>query len=195
MRQIFSVRFFAAIGAVVGLFALLVLVFGGGDSIADVIDQEPMERRIDLVAQVFAPVPSPDFEMDDDGTTRGHLELVIDGDRRLEVFEGTHGEVDCLRVDQPGACAVVADLLGDAVVWFALVPMGPGQNVTMPAVVSLDDGRATLTTGWQVPYAPVLDRRCDREFASFRELRTELGTAFTSIYSLDEDRLIAVVCD
>jgi hypothetical protein len=195
MRQIFSLRFVAALGAVVGLFALLLLVFRGGDSIADVLDPTPPTRRVDLVERVYAPVPSPDFEVADDGTTRGTLELVLDGERTVRVVEGTYGEVTCDRLSELGGCAVVADLLGDAVVWFALVPMGPGANVVFPAIVALEDDRATLTNGWQLPYAPVLDRRCPREFASFREFSDELGTAFTSIYSLDDAQLTAVVCD
>jgi hypothetical protein len=195
MRQIFSIRFFAAIGAVVGLFALLTLTFGGRDSVADLVEERQIERRINFVEQVFAPLPSPDFEVADDGTTRGTLELVVDGERRLDIYEGTYGEVECLRTDEAGRCAVLADLLGDAVVWFALVPMGPSRTVILPAIVSLDDGRATLTNGWQLPYAGVLDRRCQREFVSFREFRDELGTAFTSVYSLDDGELVAVVCD
>jgi hypothetical protein len=195
MRQIFSIRFFAAIGAVVGLFALLTLVFGGRDSVADLAEERRIERTIDFVEQVFAPLPSPDFEVADDGTTSGSLELVIDGDRRLDIFPGTYGEVDCLQTDRTGQCAVLADLLGDAVVWFALVPMGPGRTVVLPAIESIEAERATLTNGWQLPYAQVLDRRCPREFVSFREFRDELGTAFTSVYSIDEAQLVAVVCD
>jgi hypothetical protein len=195
MRQIFSIRFFAAIGAVVGLFALLTLIFGGRDSVADLTEERRIERTIDFVEQVFAPLPSADFEVADDGTTRGSLELVLDGDRRLDIYPGTYGEVDCLQTDRTGQCAVLADLLGDAVVWFAMVPMGPGRTVVLPAIESIEAERATLVNGWQLPYAQVLDRRCPREFASFREFRDELGTAFTSVYSLDEGQLVAVVCD
>lgn len=195
MRQIFSLRFFAAVGAVVGLFALLVAVFGGRGSIAELLEPEPLTRRIDFVDVVYAPVASPDFTVARDGTTRGSLELIIDGRRRLMVHEGTYGEVTCDRFDQVGGCAVLAVLLGDAVVWFALVPLEPGRNVVLPAIVSLDDDVATLTNAWQLPYARVLDRRCPQQFASFREFREELGTAFTSIYSVDDGELVAVVCD
>lgn len=194
MRQIFSLRFFAAIGAVAGLFLLLSLVFGGGDPVAELSEPEPIERRIDLVAQVFAPVGT-DFELRDDGVTRGSMDLVLDADRTVRVVSGTHGEITCDELDRIGACAVLADLLGDAVVWFALVPMASDDTVEMPAIDVLDDGVAVLVNGWRVPYAPVLDRRCAREFASYRELRDELGDAFTSIYSIDEGELVAVRCD
>jgi len=48
--------------------------------------------------------------------------------------------------------------------------------------------------GWQLPFAPVLDRRCDEEFSSYVEFRDVLGDDFISIYDLDERRLVAVEC-
>ena len=56
---------------------------------------------------------------------------------------------------------VVADLLGEAVVWFALVPMSASPtSVQLPSIDTIDEGVATLVNGWQLRYAPVLDRRC-----------------------------------
>lgn len=193
MRQIFSVRFFAAVGAVVGLFLLLSVAFGGGDRIAEMVEPEPLQRRLDLVERVFAPLLE-DFELGADGVTRGSLELVLDAERIVQVVEGTHGEISCEELDRIGACAVLAELLGDAVVWFALVPMGPGDTVEMPAIDVLEEDFAVLVNGWRVRYPRALDRRCPQEFASYREFRAELGDDFTSIYSLDEDRLVAVRC-
>lgn len=194
MRQIFSIRFFAAIGAVFGLFFLLTVVFGGGDPVAEFREPEQMGRQIDLVQQVFAAVQA-DFELADDGVTRGSLDIVLDADRTVRVVPGTAGEITCDDLGRIGACAVVADLLGDAVVWFALVPMGPLGTVEFPAIDRLEDGFAVLVNGWRLPYAPVLDRRCNREFASYSEFRAELGDEFTSIYDVDAGELVAVVCD
>ncbi|CAN5541014.1 hypothetical protein BH23ACT3_BH23ACT3_24030 [soil metagenome] len=192
MRQIFSVRFFVAIGAVFGLFMLITAIFGG-DPVAELRDVEPVSRQVDLVAEVFVAVQS-DFEMGDDGVTRGSLDLVLDADRTVRVVSGTYGEVTCDELERIGACAVVADLLGDAVVWFALVPIGPAGTVEFAAIDVLDDDFAVLVNGWRVPFAPVLDRRCAQEFASYRDFRDELGDEFTSIYDIDERRLTAVVC-
>lgn len=194
MRQIFSLRFFAALGAVAGLFLLLTAIFGGGDPVAELIEEAEVDRQIDLVDQVFAPVRRG-FELGDDGITRGTLELVLDSDRTVYVYEGTYGEISCDRLGEIGACAVLADLLGDAVVWFALVPMGPNDTVEFPAIDVLEEDFALLVNGWRVPYANVLDRRCDREFASYRELRDELGDEFTSIYSIEDRQIVAVRCD
>lgn len=202
MRQIFTIRFFAAVGAVVGLFFLLTTIFAtreviegddGGESGAVQL------RRIDLVEQVFAS-SSASFRLDDDGLAVGDTELIIDGQRRLRVVAGTPGESHCDVQGAPGSCAVVADLLGEGVVWFALVPKAEGTTVELPAIDTLDDGLATLVNGWQVPFAPVLDRRCtdddgeEVEFSSYREFRDVLGDDFTSIFDTVERRLVAVEC-
>jgi hypothetical protein len=201
MRQIFSIRFFAAVGAVVGLFFLLTTIFatreviegdGGGDS-------TPQLRRIDYVEQVFA-ATNPSFRIDDEGNAAADTDLIIDGQRRMRIVTGTPGESHCDVHGPPGSCAVVADLLGEGVVWFALIPDGTGTTIELPAIDVLEDGLATLVNGWQLPFAPVLDRRCrdedneDVEFNSYREFREVNGDDFTSIYDTVERRLVAVVC-
>ena len=52
------------------------------------------ERTIDLIAPVIAPLPSDDFEVDDDGVTVGYLDLLLPGDRTMRIAPGTPGEVD-----------------------------------------------------------------------------------------------------
>jgi hypothetical protein len=193
MRQIFTVRFFAAVGAVLGLLVLLTALFRGDDSVAELIEREPMVRRIDLVALVFS-TTSVDFAIGDDGLTTGTIDLVLDQERTMKIVPGTLGEINCAALDEVAKCAVVADLLGDGVVWFAIVPLASSQTVALPAIVSLDSGYATLTNGWQLPYAPILERQCARDFDSFTEFREVLGTAFTSIYRLVEGEITEVVC-
>jgi hypothetical protein len=197
MRQIFSVRFFAAAGAVVGLFFLLTTIFATrevieGDGADDAVSVET--HKIDLVEQVFSS-SNGQFQVGIDGLATSDAELVIDGTRSLRVVRGTPGEMLCPEFGEIAGCAVVADLLGEAVVWFALVPMGSGKTVPMPAIDTLDDGVATLVNGWQVGFAPILDRRCSREeFESYSQFRTLLGDDFTSIFDIDERRLSAVEC-
>lgn len=195
MRQIFSVRFFAAVGGVVGLIFVLTTVF----ATREVIDGDganadaPAQHRIDFVDQVFSS-RNPSFALGADGVAASDTELIIDGSRSLFVVAGTPGEDHCPRFGEIGACAVVADLLGESVVWFALVPMGRNRTVELPAIDILDDGLATLVNGWQLPFAPVLDRRCDEEFVSYVEFRDRLGDDFVSIYGIDDRRLTAVEC-
>lgn len=204
MRQIFSVRFFAAVGAVAGLVFLLSTVFATraviDDATAD--GEQPAEvlRRIDLVARLESALP-PSVALDVDGFTVTDTRLVIDASREVSLTAGTPGEVDCLALAQPGGCALVADLIGEAVVWFALVPMGTSTAVVpLPAIDTLDGGLATLVNGWQLRYAPVLDRRCtdalgnEEAFDSYREFRDVFGDDFTTLFDLDQQRLGAVVC-
>ena len=191
-----------AIGAVVGLFFLLTTVFAarevieGGDD-ADAGQVEP--RRIDLVDRVFSST-NPGFGLDEDGLAANDTTLIIDGSRSVRVVEGTPGEIMCPELGELGVCAVVADLLGEGVVWFALVPMGSGDTVEFPAIDVLEDGRARLVNGWELPYAPILNRRCrdangdEVEFDSYRDFRKALGDDFTSNYSIESRRLEAVVC-
>jgi len=193
MRQIFTVRFFAAVGALLGLLVLLTVMFRGDDSVAEFVEREPMVRRIDLVALVFS-TTSENFAIGDDGFTTGSIDLVLDQERTMRIVPGTAGEANCAALAEVAKCAVVADLLGDGVVWFAIVPLASSQTVALPAIVSLDDGYATLTNGWQLPYAPILERQCARDFESFTELREELGDAFTSIYRFADGEITDVVC-
>ncbi len=196
MRQIFSVRFFAAVGGVFGLFFLLTTIF----ATREVIDGRdggpaPVEiHTIDFVDQIFSS-RNETFGFTADGLAADDTELIIDESRSLNIVADTPGNMLCPQFPQVGACAVVADLLGEAVVWFALVPSGNARTVDLPAIDTLDDGLATLVNGWQVPFAPVLDRRCQDEFSSYREFREVLGDDFTSVFSIDDRELIAVECD
>jgi hypothetical protein len=114
----------------------------------------------------------------------------------VTVFPGTPGEITCADLDRP--CALLAQTLGDTIVWFALVPMGPNFRFDLPAIEELDGGYANLVNGWQVPYADVIDRRCEghpgesaESFSEFLELQ---GAAFHSLYDLDPGAITAVIC-
>jgi hypothetical protein len=195
MRQIFSVRFFAAVGGVVALFFLLTTIFATRQVIeGDGGTDAPIElHKIDFVDQVYSSRNGA-FGLTVDGLAASDTELIIDASRSLYIVADTPGVIDCPRFPAVGACAVLADLLGEAVVWFALVPAGTNRTVDLPAIDTLTDGVATLVNGWQMPFAPVLDRRCDDDFASYRDFRDTLGDDFTSVFGIDERRLIAVRC-
>lgn len=196
MRQVISIRFLAAVGAVVGLFLLLYLTLGDDDPVLVVEPAvtAPLRHEIDFVDWIYEST-TRDFDIVD-GVAAADTEFVIDGSRRLTIKAGTPGEQHCPEFGQIVRCAFVVDLLGEGVVWFAVVPMNPNRTVDLPAIDTLDRGIATLVNGWQLPYAPILDRNCGDEydFASYRELRETLGDDFTSVYSIDEQRLIAVEC-
>jgi hypothetical protein len=199
VRQIFSVRFFAAVGVVAALLFGLVTVFAAGRAIDDgeggAAQAAPDARRIDLI-DLVAGSSNPAWSVDPaSGEASGDTVLTIDPSRSVTIVSGTAGSDHCGRVIEPGACAVVLDLLGDGVVWFALIPAGTGGEVPVPAVDTLDDGVATLVNGWQLPHAPAYDRRCgDEQFESYRQFKQVFGENFTTIYDLAERSLTAVVC-
>jgi len=173
---------------------LLSTVFATRDAILDepATDAE-QPRLINLVEVVYA-ASDPEFAVVD-GVADRPVSLIIDGNRSLGITAGTPGEDHCGDLEQVGRCAVVADLLGEGVVWFALVPGAGPTRVELPAIDTLDEGTATLVNGWQVPHAPVLDRRCpDDDFGSYRDLRAELGDDFLSVFDTVERRLVAVEC-
>ena len=199
MREIFSIRFFAAVAAVSGLLLGLVAFQSSRDGVElDDRGAVAVVRRIDLVESVRASTNTV-FGVTD-GAAVGDTELVIDDRRRLRIVDGTPGTVSCDVAGPSGSCAIVADLLGEGVVWFAIVPGGSGTTVEFPAIDTIDDGIATLVNDWQLPHAPVLDRRCrdgqgrEVEFASYREFRERRGDRFVSIYDTVERRLVAVQC-
>lgn len=193
MQQILSLRFLATLVALVGVFMALLVVFGRGDSGASTVAVRPMVRDIHLLEAVLS-AESEAFGLRSDGRSRGELSIGLRDGREMRIVEGTFGENQCGQRIVPGRCAVAANLLGDAVVWFALLPVDAGQTVTFPAIDELEDGRARLVNGWRLPYARVLDRRCPVEFSSYREFRRVLGDRFDAIYSLEAERLVAVVC-
>jgi hypothetical protein len=201
VREIFSVRFFIAIGAVTGLLFLLFTFFVARDVVDEAISDNGADaavfqpRAIDLV-DVVTSTSNPGFRFTDDGEAATDAEFMLDPSRKVRIVAGTPGEDHCSRLAEPGACAIVADLLGEGVVWVALVPMGTGRNVPLPAIDTLDGGVATLVNGWQLPHAPALDRRCGENelFESYRQWKQVLGDNFTTIYDIDQRQLAAVIC-
>ena len=86
---------------------------------------------------------------------------MLDPSRKVTVVAGTPGEDDCGRLAEPGACAIVADLLGEGVVWFALVPMGnwPQRPAAGDRLARRTAWRRSSTVG-SCRTPPALDRRC-----------------------------------
>ena len=93
MRQLFSWRFVAAIGAVAVLGLLAQAVLGGDDPLDAVVDPEPIERSIDLLEPIVASEQSIDFAVE--GTTSGYIDLTLTDDRQLRITPGTFGEISC----------------------------------------------------------------------------------------------------
>ncbi len=194
MREIFSLRFFAAVGAVIASFLIASALVGGDEAVSEEQVAAQLVRRVDLVERIerFDDDGAP-FAVSDGVAANGTV-LILDERRSARIVPGTPGEDRCPIGRRIGACALVADLLGEAVVWFRIEPVEPGGVVDFGPIVSLDDDLATLADGLQLPYAPVLARRCATEFESFTAFRRELGEAFVSRYTLVERQLTDVIC-
>lgn len=193
MRQFVSWRWWLTILALAGATVVLVGVIGapGGDQIDEVF--EPVSRRLDMNG-----VPES-FEVADDwrivdGVTRGKAEFTLDGRRHL-IVRGTPGEDRCDA--EPGDCVIVADRLGDAIVWFALLDFdATTREVRLPAIEEPLDGNtwARLANGWELPLLGVVERRCDEETTSFLDFLDRFGDAHVTYLDVDEREISAIEC-
>lgn len=92
-------------------------------------------------------------------------------------------------------CAVVVDLLGDAVLWFALVESTSTANVVLPATMELlDNGRVLLDNGWEVRHAAKVERRCPEDTASLRDFILRFGAEATSTFDVERQQVVRVTC-
>lgn len=199
-------RFFAAIGALLLLAVGVDRAFAGLDKRGEIVVAESVTydesgnlipRRVDLIEPVAFVVPSPDFAIGEDGLSVGFVDAVLDGDRTARVVPGTPGEVRCENFDEPNRCVLIADVLGDAVVWFALLPRGPRDTVELPPIVDLQDGYAQFVNGWELLYAPVIERdaeTCGDDVVSFSDFLRRYGPGSTTVVDLEARQVTSVIC-
>lgn len=197
MRQVLSWRFVAAIAAVLGLALGVLVIQSQPDGPSTFAGTAVETRRMDVVSLV-ASIEQTDFEMTPQGTVSGTLILnvmVAGQPVRVQAFPGTSGVVECENFTDQFQCAILGQSLGDTLVWFALVPVVGEFRFRLPAIDDLEGGFAHLVNGWEVPYAPSIDRSaCDDDSASFAEFLNENDRQFESVYDLTEDAIVAVVC-
>lgn len=195
MRQLFNWRFVLAVVALAALAMLARAILTDDSSIDAVIDPEPIERRIDLVAPIVAATDAGGFALAPGGVTAGFLDITLDEDRTVRIVPGTYGEIECDVLVAANRCAILADLLGDAVVWFALVPQAPRSTAELPPIIDLDDGRAVFANGWRIPYAPVIERDCEGEdIATFGDFLRRFGPDSVTVVDLASGRVTSVRC-
>lgn len=204
MRQLFTLRLVATLCAL-AVLALAVqpvasIIAGLSDDEDDGVEAtvvvEPVARKIDLIAPVVLARDSVDFELDDEGRTTGFVDLTLEDRRVMRVAPGTSGEIECDRLDEVNKCAVFADLLGDAVVWFAVLPQAPRRTVELPPVLDLHDGYAVFENGWRIAYPPTIVRDCDPELdiVSFSDFLRRFGPQSISVVDLDTQQVTEVRC-
>lgn len=195
MRELLSLRFVAAVLAVMASFVLVSRLTDDGGSIA--VEESAavvMRRHIDLVVPVEQFTPMSFAVVD--GVASSTVVLTVDERRSMTIVEGTPGVDRCSSIlRRVGDCVVFADLLGEAVIWFEIAPLaGDGEHVVLPAVVGFDGDRAVLDNGMVLPHAEVFTRRCDTEYVSFVEMLGDRGTAMSSWWSVVDGAVTDVVC-
>ncbi len=195
MRQLFSWRLLAAVVAL-GVLALLARALLADDNSIDaVIDPDPIERRIDVFEPIVSVDRSDDFVIEPTGVSTGYLDLALTGERVVRIFPGTFGEVACDGLALPNRCVLLADTLGDAVIWFAILPAAAGGRVEFPPIVELTDGEAVFENGWRVPYAPVIDRDCEGEdIPTFSDFLRRFGPDSVTLFDLATRQVVEVRC-
>lgn len=202
MRQFVTWGFWASLLGLAALFAGLIAFTGRDDAgagdlqdlVPDNVVLDPPERQVDLIAAIFLAQADPGFAIVE-GRANATMQLRIDGVRYMNILAGTPGENRCGGLDQVGQCAVAADLLGDSVLWFSIVPLGARLTVELPAVTDILDGnRARLANGWVVTRADILKRNCDEDTNSTRDFIRRFGVDATSTFDLDDQRLVSVTC-
>lgn len=196
MRQFFSPRFWLTLLALGGLVLVLTTVFDGKSTpgIAPVQAEADPERTIDLVSWIYVATPQEGFGFQGGATTRD-LALQLDATRTMVVKAGTPGEITCPTFDVPGTCTVAADLLGDAVLWFSIVPGPPGATVVLPAVVEMiDGGFVRLANDWIVRRASTVERSCVEDTSSLSDFIRTYGENATSTFNFETQKIVKVSC-
>lgn len=202
MRQFVTWRFWLTIAVLVALPVGLWVVVRDevGAEPSTVVEVDPSAlpedgRRIDLILPVYGAQADPGFAIVDGRTTASML-LGIDSYRVVKIFPGTPGENRCPELDQLVRCAVALDLLGDAVMWFSILPLGPRGTVELPAPREFLDGdRLMLANGWSVVHAPRVKRNCPEETGSLAEFIRTFGDAATSSYGFSAQAIVTVTCE
>jgi hypothetical protein len=197
MDHLLSVRFWGAVVALVAAATLAVVVYASTD-VADRIAGAGTlpARRVETSGVIVDFAVGSGWRVRD-GRTIGGVDVFLDDGRRFVVGEGTSVDLGCTPTVDPGTCAFLADLLADAVVWFALVPAPPDGRLDLPgAVAVLDAGReARLANGWIVPLVDRVERVCPAvETSSFRDFVNRIGADGVAVYDLGVGEVTTVRC-
>ncbi|MFZ8915819.1 MAG: hypothetical protein ACO39Y_01195 [Ilumatobacteraceae bacterium] len=195
MRQFASWRVWAAILVVV--MAASMLRACAGDDGPAVSTEGLVSRRLDLIS-LTATIRSDAPWFVSDGAMSGDATVVLANGRVVQLTDGTLGESSCLFPDVLNACVLLADTLGDGVVWFALLPApaSASNELELPAINSLLDGvtYARLDNGWEVPLLDRVVRRCETETPNLSSFVQRFADRHVTIIDLERAEVSAVRC-
>jgi hypothetical protein len=185
------------------LAVIFILATRGSSSEISVTHKLP---KVDLVASVNSINVDSAWSQEGGITRGGAMRLSLDDLRVLTVHEGTlaakYGSItECTDFAKPNACVLLADMLGDAVVWFALVSadaIAGREFLTLPGLVDMqangDEG--ILRNGWVVKLATPVKRECgDVTTSSLRDFVTRFPDQLSKIVvNLTTDNVVSVKC-
>jgi len=195
MRQFASWRVWAAILVVV--MAASMLRACAGDDGPAASTEGLVSRRLDLIS-LTATIRSDAPWFVSDGAMSGDATVVLANGRVVQLADGTLGESSCLFPDVLNACVLLADTLGDGVVWFALLPApaSASNELELPAIDSLLDGvtYARLDNGWEVPLLDRVVRRCETETPNLSSFVQRFADRHVTIIDLERAEVSAVRC-
>lgn len=187
----------AAVVALLALAGLLWLAVPSHETTLGVIPSAgAAEHRIDLLALVYKTTAEHDFEIKD-GVTTKTMELLLDRSRRVRIAPGTSGEVSCPKMGELLQCAVAADLLGDAVVWFSLIAAPARTTLTLPAIVELRrNNDVLLANGWELKRSSTVIRDCgdDQATLTLKEIVDRYGAKASSTFNYLTQQVVKVTC-
>ena len=196
MRHFLSARFAAAVGIpiVVAFLIYVVLMNSGSPSQS----ASKVVHFVNYTASVNIVQAESGWSVVQ-GTSRLTARLALDDARTVFIAEGTPGEITCTDFSTPNACVLIAELLGDAVVWFALTPATSETLLTrlaLPPVVDMLNGGdfAVLSNGWVIPLATPTKRSCSTPTVSLREFINKFASNMNVSLNLSADQIDVVTC-
>lgn len=196
MRNFLSARFAAALG-IPAVLALLVYIFFTNTA-SSTQSSSSVVHFVNYTASVNTVQAESDWTVVQ-GTSRSTARFALDDARTVLIADGTPGEISCTDFTTPNACVLIAELLGDAVVWFALIP---GNNETLltrlalPPIVDMLNGGdfAVLNNGWVLPLATPTKRSCSAPTVSLREFINKFASNMSVSLNLSADHIDVVAC-
>jgi len=166
-----------------------------------VVDQ----RRVNLFAVVDSLTADLGWEVQS-GKTTATMRMTLDDGRTLTIPDGTLVDGGsmlpfCTDYVTPKACVLVADMLGQSVVWFTLVPADTkdGDTVlTLPGLIDMQENgdEGVLRNGLVVRLATPVTRECSTmSTTSLRDFINRFPDAASSSYvNLLTDQIDRVQC-
>jgi hypothetical protein len=196
MRNFLSARFAAALGIpIVVAFLIYAVLMNSGSSSQSA---SKVVHFVNYTASVNIVQAESGWSVVQ-ATSRSTARLALDDARTVFIAEGTPGEITCTDFSTPNACVLIAELLGDAVVWFALTPATSETLLTrlaLPPVVDMLNGGdfAVLGNGWVIPLATPTKRSCSTPTVSLREFINKFTSNMNVSLNLSTDQIDVVTC-